>query len=91
MNDKEELARLLEADDCYGRDANSAGWVFHPRQGADAAWAAGWRKMPSREDVLAALAVGHYKHLLASHVNTHELWERQADAILALMGGEVSE
>lgn len=39
--DREALASVLEADECYERDANSAGWVFHPRLGADALIASG--------------------------------------------------
>lgn len=89
MNDKEELA--VDIMNAASVEETDGGWVVDREYMADALWAAGWRKMPSKEDVLSAMAVEYYKHVLADHPHRHELWERQADAVLALMGGEVSE
>lgn len=89
QSDRDELARLIEADSNYLRDLDGYGWVLDGKLAADAAIAAGWRKKPEREAIARAIASGldgWNDFDAASDDYKRELLEG-ADAVLALMDG----
>ena len=83
MSDRDELARVLDPSGVEGRHIGTAhaGLVLHERQAAAIAevlWSAGWRKKPSRGDLIVQLA--------QFWAGQHSL-ETATDAILALLDG----
>ena len=84
MTARDELARAIE----------EGGWPegsehFYPGDAADAVIAAGWRKMPSREALIAAL--NEPDTLIHDSGQPQVEFALLADAILALMDGNTNE
>lgn len=87
MSDRDELANAVGVALANAYDDDAAVTVEEPV--ADALWAAGWRKKPSREAVARAVALGldgWNDYDAASEDYKRELLSG-ADAILALMDG----
>jgi hypothetical protein len=82
MNDRDELTRLMyaNADVTNTLDAERA---------ADVVWAAGWRKMPSRDLIIREMAeIDEQTVDEASWKAMEYMYGPHADAILALVDGD---
>ena len=87
MSARNDLAQLLEGDDCYDRDPDGPGWLINSGRAADVVWAAGWRKMPSVEELIDALSDDLNWNPGQEH--PHLLMVNMAESILALMDGPI--
>ena len=80
MSDRDELAATIR-----GGGWPSGSEHFYADDAADAVIDAGWRKKPSREEVIDALNVSDPIVGGSAFADVH--WGAQADAVLALLDG----